>query len=479
MAEQITSSQYSTALQPIRNISIRINLLNFDYFTVDTLEGYGLDGSINIDANSDIRRTCELKFVVTDSTFDIQAGGEIWLDKLVQIFCGVDDVRTGETSWTNMGIFMINQPTYNYDSVNKTMSMQGVDLMARMTGLRNGVIAGISSSGYSLIPVGSNVREAIIGVLLQCGFNNYYVSECLNVDGIIQNVPYDMKFEQGSTWYDILVGLKNILPNYQIYFDVNGVFRYEPIPSNADDPVMMDENIWLNNVISETIKVDFQSVKNVIEVWGRVHETEYFSDSSTTTISDSTITPEWPELSSLEDYIITALTLPTNLSGDELYIDFLGTHPIKDSSNNNITSLLQDTYYVFAYDPNGFWLFLGGEQANAVFADENPESPFYVESGIGIIREVLYGDEYENIMSDDLALQRAKYEIYKKCRLNDSIELSTIPIYWADVNWKVSYSPLGKNVSNEYIIQSITIPLSITGTQTFNLSRFYPLYPVI
>ena len=176
MAQQITSSQYSTALQPIRNISIRINLLDFDYFTVDTLEGYGLDGSINIDANSDIRRTCELKFVVTDSTCDIQAGGEIWLDKLVQIFCGVDDIRTGEISWTNMGIFMINQPTYNYDSVNKTMSIQGVDLMARMTGLRNGVIAGISSSGYSLIPVGSNVREAIIGVLLQCGFNNYYVS---------------------------------------------------------------------------------------------------------------------------------------------------------------------------------------------------------------------------------------------------------------------------------------------------------------
>lgn len=480
MAELITASQYNTAKQANRKTLVKIDLLNFDYFVVDSLEGYGLGGSISINANSDIRRTCNISFIVNDSTFEIKSGGEIWLDKLVKIYLGIEDIKTSEISWTDMGIFLINQPTYTYDAQTKTMSIQGVDLMARLTGLRSGIIKEISESGYALIPVGTNVREAIIGILTENNFINYFVSECLNIDGEIQNVPYDMKFEQGSTWYDILLELKNILPHYQMYFDVNGVFRYEPIPYNATDPIMIDEDIWDNNVLSETINVDFESVKNVVEVWGRVHETEYYSDSTTTTIVSTTqIKPTWANLVSLEDYTVTALTLPQALNGEELFINFLGIFPIKDSSNNNITSLEADTYYTFSYIPDGYWLFLGGEQAFAVYKDENPDSPFYVGGSIGEIREVLYGNEYENIVSNDLALQRAKYEIYKRCRLNDTINLTTVPIYWADVNWKVAYTPLGENSSYEYMIQTIQIPLSVKNTQSFNLSRFYPLYPII
>ena len=93
---------------------------------------------------------------------------------------------------------------------------------------------------------------------------------------------------------------------------------------------------------------------------------------------------------------------------------------------------------------------------------------------------ILSGGDYDNITSDDLALERAKFEIYNHCRLNDTITLTTIPIYWADVNLKVSYTPLsGDQTSKEYMVQSITIPLALTGTQSWNLSRFYPLYPII
>lgn len=479
MAQQITNLQYQTSNQTNRNLSIKIDLLDFDYFIIDNLEGYILSGDISINANSNIRRTCNITFVVKDSSFNIEAGGKIWLDKLVQISCGIEDSKSGEIAWNNMGIFLINQPSYNYDAETKTMKIQGVDLMARLTGLRSGVIPNISENGYTLIPTGSNVRNVIIDILEQNNFKNYFVSECLNIDGEIQDVPYDMKFEQGSTWYDVLSELKNILPHYQIYFDINGVFRYEPIPYDDSDPIMIDETTWNNNVISEVVNINFQNVKNVIEVWGKVHETEYFSDSSTTTVTGTTITPSWLELTQLDDYVITAFSLPSSVEGSSITISFLGSHIIKDSYGNNITSLEEDTYYTLSYQPDDYWLFLGGEQAFAVYKDENPESPFYVNGSIGEIRQVLYGDEYENITSDDLALERAKYEIYLKCRLNDTINLNTIPIYWADVNWKVSYAPLGDGITHEYMIQSISIPLDIQGTQTFNLSRFYPLYPII
>lgn len=479
MSQQITNLQYQTANQTTRNLFVRINLLDFNYFVVDSLEGYVIDGSVSINANSDIRRTCDITFIIKDSSFNIESGGKIWLDKLIQISCGVEDSKSSEIAWSDMGVFLINQPDYDYDSETKTMHIKGVDLMAKLTGLRNGVIKNISSSGYTLIPTGSNVRNVIIDILEKNNFKNYFVSECLNTDGAIQNVPYDMKFDQGATWYNVLSELKDILPHYQMYFDNNGVFRYEPIPYSDSDPIMIDENTWKNNVISESINVDFQGVKNAIEVWGRVHETDYFSDATHTTITGTTISPTWAELTQLDDYVITAFTLPSSISGNSISINFLGTHLIKDSSGNNIKSLSGNTYYTLSYQPSGYWLFLGGEQAFGFFQDENPESPFYVNGSVGEIREVLYGKDYENIISDDLALQRAKYEIYKKCRLNDSINLNSVPIYWADVNWKVSYSPLGEGISHEYMIESIRIPLNIEGTQTFNLSRFYPLYPII
>ena len=481
MSQQITTSQYSSSKQPIRNLYISVDLLDANYMVVDNFKGYITDGNIAIRASSDIRRTCEITLVVSDSSFDIQSGGKIWLDKSIQIYCGIYDMRTQEISWNNMGIFLINKPTFTYDATTKIMRFQGVDLMSKITGLRNGTIIGIGEESFTLIPEGSNVREVIIDVLNKCGFNNYYIEECVNSDGTVQNVPYDMKFDQGSTWYDILKEIRDILPYYQIYFDINGVFRYEKIPYTDSEPIMINEDIWNDNVISETVNVDFENVKNVVEVWGRVHETEYFSDENATTITNNIIKPIWTGLSQLEEYIITALSLPSNITNNNgIYIDFLNqVLLIKDFNGNLIKSLPANQYLTFAYSSDGYWIYLGGAQAHAVWKDENPESPFYINSSIGEIPIILYGDNYENIVSDDLALERAKYEIYKRCRLNDTINLVTIPIYWADVNWKVLYSPLGEEEKYQYMIQSINISLLPTGTQTFELSRFYPLYPII
>lgn len=482
MASQIFSNQYTTANQPIRNLRVRISLLDFNFFAVNNIEGNVLDGSVSINANSNIRRTASLSFVVTDSSFDVKAGGQVWLDKYVKIEIGVDDIRTEEVVWNNLGIFLINQPTYNYDETNKQVSFKCVDLMAKMTGERNGYITGIGSEGFVLIPVGSNVREAIIDILKNCGFNEYYVSECINDDGTEQPVPYDMKFDQGTTWYEVLEKLKDIIPNYQIYFDINGVFRYEKIPSGETDPIMITDDLFKNNVTQEVVNVNFNDVKNVVEVWGRVHETDFFSDSNSTTIVNNVIAPTWTGLNEFTDYMITALSLSNAVaSSNGIYIDFLNRMLwIKDSNGDKITSLPADDYLVFSYDPDGYWLFLGGAQAHAIWKDDNPDSPFYIGSTIGEIPIVLEGEDYDNIVSDDLALQRAKYEIYRRCRLNDTIDLTTIPIYWADVNWKVSYTPLsGGNITNEYMVQSLNIPLNVTGAQNWNLSRFYPFYPII
>ena len=477
MSNQITQSQYNTAHQNIRNTYIRVNLLNFQFLTVDSLEGNLLKGSVSIDANSDMRRTCNIELVVTDSSYNVQAGGKIWLDKYIQIYVGIDDIRTGEISWTNMGIYLINQPSYSYDAQTHTLSFQGVDLMAKLTGLRNGYVTGLAGEDKVLISVGQNIREVIIGILKENGFNRYIVSECQNVDGAIQAVPYDMEFEQGATWWDVLVALRNILPSYQMYFDVDGIFHYDIIPYKANDPIRIDLNTWDNNAISESVDVDFESVKNAVEVYGAIHEPPFFCDKDKATVSNATITLTVNESFELKEYAMVGFVLPINASGNiTININNIGAKNLVNSSGQNITTLDKVTYWVIIYQANGTWLFMGHAQAQAKWQDNNPNSPFYVGSSIGKITLPLYGDDYENIQTDELALERAKYEIYLRCRLNDTINVTTVPIYWADVGWKVNYRPLGGDVINQYLVQSISTDLAPNGKQTWNLSRFYPLY---
>lgn len=480
MATQITQSQYNTTNQSLRNLHIKLNVLNFDYNILDSIEGNVLSGQVRIDANSDIRRTCDLSFVVTDSSLEVQAGGQIFLDKLIQVYSGVNDIATGEIAWTNMGIYLINQPTYTYDASTKTMSFSGVDLMAKLTGARNGYIANLAGEDIALVQTGQNIREVIIGILAENGFSKYVVEECRLDNDVIQDVPYDMEFSQGSTWYDLLSEIRNILPKYQIYFDVDGVFHYEKIPQSADDPIMIDLETWEQNVITETVTVDFESVKNAIEVYGVTHDTQYFSDSTMSTISGANISLTIDDTAVQVDYTIVAFVLPSNANGQlTVNVNGWGAKNLMNADGTRVTHLDEQTYYVISYQEDGTWLFCGHLQAQGYYEDNNPESPFYVNGSVGKILLPLYGGEYENIFTDDLALQRAKWEIYQRCRLNDTVQLTTVPIYWGDVNWKVNYSPLGKDVINQYIVQSVYTDLGENGRQTWEMSRFYPYYPVI
>ena len=128
-----------------------------------------------------------------------------------------------------------------------------------------------------------------------------------------------------------------------------------------------------------------------------------------------------------------------------------------------------------------FWRFMGHQQAQATSYDNNPSSPFYVgdpigSSSVGRIRIVLYGGEYDNIYSDDLAKQRADFEIYQRSRLNDSISMETIPIPWMDANIVVSHRFGQKQEPSKYIVKSFSVDYATGGTMTINAISWYPYY---
>ena len=113
---------------------------------------------------------------------------------------------------------------------------------------------------------------------------------------------------------------------------------------------------------------------------------------------------------------------------------------------------------------------------------KNKFEPYDVNT-LGTLRIVLSGDEYENIWSQDLAEQRAKFELYQRCRLQDNLTITCLPIYWLDTNWLVEITlpneQSGEEQTAQYLIKSISTDGTMSGTQTVTLVRYYPYYPII
>ena len=480
MPINVGQDDYNILSQQIITKYIKLEILNFQYNVVDEISGNLTAMSVNIDSESDLRRSCNLTFVVTDASFDVKAGNKIWLDKLCRPWVGYENIYTGKIQWYNQGIFLINAPSWRYNATTHELSLAGLDLASKLTGLRNGELEGIPTK----IPAGSSVREAMIAAIELAGFTKYTISECKDVDGNIIAVPNDIEIAQGGTVWNIVTQLRDILPRYETFFDVDGVFIYQPIPTGSGDPVIIDDTIWPNLLIDESINNDFESVKNYIEVYGRTLDPSYFS--TNTTYSGSTLSltvADYP--TALTDNTIVGFTTPSTgdisaTGGISLKMNNLTASVLYEyGTNNPVTALDNETYYVAHY--NQGWYLMGHQQPVGIAYDDNPDSPFYINGSIGRIRHVLYGGEYENITSDKMALERAKYELWKSTRLQDSITLTSIPNPWLDVNVLISHAIRGKSQENaaQYIIKSISTDYGIEGTQSINAITYYPLYPDI
>ena len=451
-----------------RQLRAKINLLNYNMQVVDEISGDVVDGNVAVDANSDIRRTCDLTLVAVGSKYNIEPESRIWLNRYVQIYIGVDDIYDDTTQWFNMGIYIIDQPSFNFDATTRTLTFQGLDLMSKMTGQRNGYLEGIPT----VIPQDSSIRESMISTVTQLGGFSKYI-----IEDNPQPVPYDIQVDPGGTVYDLLVALRDILPSWQIYFDVDGVYHYDEIPNGQSEPIMYDDSTFKNLVITEGFNTDFSYVKNVVEVWGKTLEPGHYGDA---TVNGSVYNVSIADVSRYGNNIMYGFTAPSIVTNPQLQINSLGAKAVVNEDGSAWVVPEADTYYVVKYrQEQDNFLFMGYSQPYAIAEDDNPDSPFYVDGPVGKIRIVLQGGEYDNIYTNDLAQQRADYELWKRTRLEDNITLTMAPIYDLDVNTVVEYTPINQTEPQTYIIKNINTNLSYAGTQTVQMIKYYPLYPDI
>lgn len=480
----LTQAEYNVAKQTSRFLYSKIVLLSKNFEQIGELTGNVIGNpSFSISSDSDIRRTCSISLIPTDSSFDIDKGNKIWFDKYIQIYMGIRETHKDEIIWTNMGVYIINDPSRAYSADDNTLSFQASDLMALLTTMRGGVYSGVDY----IIPQGSNIRDVMIATLKEAGIKKYDIS--------IYNltVPNDIRVARGTTAYELLNQLVELYPHTQIYFDVDGVFRYGYIPYDDSNKmsIIANDDIWKDVLIDYSVSNDLQNVKNHIYVYGTTHNvgSNYADGVAKTTINplSRNVTLGIAGVNKYTDGMLIGFTVDKEIDTFDsiLFPEYTfsieyGDVVLDKKVMKGRGYLFVGEYYVAKYvadidettgKDNGHFQYLGHLQAQGEVSETSSNSSFSINE-IGDLAIVLEGGDYDNLYTDADCYDCARYELYNRCKIYDGVQINCVPVYWLDVNEVIEITlpnKYGKEITARYLINNI----SINDTQSISLTRLY------
>ena len=556
---QITNRDKKLITQKILEIRFKMEVYDENDHILDNIEGGIVSGSSSISADSDVRRTFNVE-IVPNRQFDVKIKEHnlIWLNRKVKFYIGVRDMLRCEYVWYPQGVYVFSNTSITYDATTNQISISCSDLMAKLDGTKNGQLGQkqISFSAYEedkktgTVIKYNYIRDQVIITLDQLGrIKDYNVDEIgeykampqYNIewekyrkesqvpvkDGTLMEtwnaMPFDQEFSSGCTILSILTAFRDLYPNYEMFFDENGTFVFQMIPSCYEDDIILDDSYLQEIYINENISTDLSTVRNMCEVWGEIIDADFFATESTYKNNVYSCTINSYEKKYYNGDLIGIKICSANEENPSINVNSFGKVEIYDDSTDKPLEadiLKPDTVYVFKirlryvidkgetvprayllghYQAHGMNVLTDGttgdeftttngvtvtryskEYFQEVYNCEDveltiiPQSPFTIQK-LGEILDVKTGGEFENITSTSLALHRAEWENWKNCRLTDNITLTTKLCPFLDVNIKVSYRRHDEDEIKQYIIKSVSHDFS-GGTSTINMMRFYPLY---
>ena len=476
----VTQEDINILHQGKQEMRIKVELLNRDFKTLDSLEGVIISDNFTQDSESIQRRTYSCDMAILDSTFIIGNDKKIWSDKRLRVYYGLRSQRSKEIVWYKLGIFCYVSMKYTYSKNQKLLSLTCADLMAQYDGTLNGQLTGYGSSNESssyaiqslIIPAGEDIRTSIIGVLDLAGITNYIVQD------IGKEIPYDLTFNTGSTFADIWKKIRDLYDSWEFFFDEDGTFVWQRVPTCLEDDVVLNDEVLDGLVTNEEETGDFSGIYNVTEVWGKVLELENEDRySSTSTYMNNIYGVTFSEYSSWEDVDnLTQLAFKvsaSNMDFPKFSINGYAAIPIVDGDGNPLEAgkLETDTIYVFRYrrstSGNSLYL-LGNFQCYGRYEETSEDCP-YSTTKLGF--EILKSVEYDTLSDDAACYNQAEYLTYQTTAMMDTITLNLVVIPWLTVNKKIEYTPKYNGKKNQYIIKNLSWN-SGNGTMTMTLYKF-------
>ena len=336
-----TENDLRRVLQKNQKIVISVDFLDEHWRRIGNASGKANNLSLSIDSESDIRRTVSLDLVVCSSNM-ISPDGNVWIDKYAQLDMMLFDYKTNDYWTYHLGKYVIKQYSLNTQQDSMVMSLQLQDLMSLFTEDRGNQITTETSipvtvtlypcpeCGENMVHTRTNSSTPImqngVVVVTDTSEDTYTCSSCsytthtrpestveyaditnalvstvrrfsplpydrfsiceLTADS--SEVPYDLNYDIGTYPIEIINDLVGLYPNYQAYFDNDGVFTFDEIPSDDDDPIVLDKEFMDKIIISEEASGDFGDVCNVHDVWGRLIEADRTAEVYTYSVPSQT-----------------------------------------------------------------------------------------------------------------------------------------------------------------------------------------------
>lgn len=339
-------------------------------------------------------------------------------------------------------------------------------------------------------------------------------------------IPYDQEFSTGCSVWEILTTLVELYPNYDAAFDANGKFIVKMIPSEYTDAYDFLYDDYYDMVISEEISTELTGIKNICEVWGESMDTDWYKDGVVHTTEDNykvelegyptdgyvtgtriavkfnepSVSGQMMQINNLPSLSIYNQITQYDIGDNELdtsHIHVFYITRMKTENNNYVQAFLYlgvsqahgiDVLTDGTVIPNGyqdpttleyFDLYSKEYYEHVLNCDNvsltiNPDSPFTVQK-LGNRIDVKADGEFNNITSNELALERAQYENWKNSRLTDNVTITTKLMPFVEPYMKIDYKKQGYKERNDYIVQSVSHDLD-NGTTTITMYTFYPLY---
>ena len=182
---------------------------------------------------------------------------------------------------------------------------------------------------------------------------------------------------------------------------------------------------------------------------------------------------EWPKLYDLKEQKIKDVYLNDPLLMD-YYLDFIDTN--EELSKISVAAIGRRTKAQNV------------DSVNCVFEFNVPEVYFYSEAHDDAYKTMvqnhaatqkaeaieLSAEDYESLALSSTAndaYTEARAWLYESTQRNSTISISAIPIYYLDANSRITVSDSVSGIQGDFLINSISLPLDISGTMTLSCSQ--------
>lgn len=498
-------------------LAVTVKVLDKNFVPIGEVEGEVISDNFSFDVDSDIRKTATLEFVVKNNSINIGEDKKLWINRYIQIFLKKKELRTNKFIEYDRGIYVLQDYSLTYSATDYSISLKCADMVCLYNGNISGVLKGqvtrILKSELDTNKEGiATVRSAMLKIMLLAGITKYKIGD------MDKEFPYDkLEYSPSQTWWDMIIEVRDLYPGWETYFDIDGTFICQPIPTAKDDIVVLDSSFWKPLVIDENITCDLFSIKNATKVWGKCLDCERFADSTTYNSTSNTYTANFSALPLEDDGTIStgttlAIEIPnTNNENPKIIITntisdkktTVGTYNIVNDSDKGLDAkkLEKNNTYVFKYKRKqiyfmGQWqivavcYLVASEPSSSVKTEDasregtknlyyavNPDSPFCREY-IGERMQVLSSGDCDKIYSDEKAVERAEFENWQSARKTYSLNINSIYVPFIYGNEKIEYTLKSTGETKEWIIKSMSGSW-MSGTMSLTLAEFYPIYPFI